>query len=227
MTDHVLDHAAWSALTGAHAHLAEGDGGARRYRRDVAPFAGLAPVRDAAAWADLRTVAAGRPVILFEPAPVGQALPGGWRVLEELAGVQLVAGPDLRGTPDDEAVVLGEDDVPDMLDLAGRTSPGPFLPATRLLGTYLGIRREGRLVAMAGERVRPPGFTEISAVCTDPAARGQGLAGRLVLAVVHGIRARGDVPFLHATATNPARRLYARLGFVHRSDVVFTVLRAR
>ena len=226
MTPHVLDHAAWSALTGAHAHLAEGVGGARRYRSDVAPFAGLDPVRDAAAWADLASVAAGRPVILFEGAPLGDALPAGWRVLEELAGVQLVAGPDLVGAPDDEVVVLGEDDVPDMLDLAGRTSPGPFLPGTRLLGTYLGIRREGRLVAMAGERVRPPGYTEISAVCTEPDSRGQGLAGRLVLAVVHGIRARGDVPFLHATATNPARRLYTRLGFVHRTDVTFTVLQA-
>lgn len=230
---HPLDHAAWLSLTGRHAHLAEGRGGARRFRPDVAPFAGLHPARDAAAWEDLRAAAAGEPVVLFERAPLGDALPAGWRVLEELAGVQLVAGDAVVGARGDtdgsagagEVVELGEADVPEMLDLTARTSPGPFRPATRALGTYLGVRRDGRLLAMAGERVQPAGHTEISAVCTEPDARGQGLAARLVLAVVAGVRARGEVPFLHATATNPALRLYDRLGFVHRTDVVFTVLR--
>jgi predicted GNAT family acetyltransferase len=101
-----------------------------------------------------------------------------------------------------------------MLALVERTKPGPFRARTIELGTYLGIRRDGALVAMAGERLHPPGWTEISAVCTDPAFRGQGLATRLVLAVAAGIRARGDVPFLHAAATNTnAIRLYESLGF--------------
>jgi predicted GNAT family acetyltransferase len=81
---------------------------------------------------------------------------------------------------------------------------------------------------MAGERMRPPGFTEISAVCTDPAYRGQGLAGRLVRAVAAGIRARGDVPFLHAAADNVTGiRLYERLGFALRREILFGALRAR
>jgi GNAT superfamily N-acetyltransferase len=81
-----------------------------------------------------------------------------------------------------------------MLDLVARTRPGPFLARTPHLGTYLGIRRGGALVAMAGERMRPPGWTEISAVCTDPAHRGQGLAARLVRAVALVVRERGDPP---------------------------------
>ena len=114
-----------------------------------------------------------------------------------------------------------------MLDLVARTQPGPFEPRTITLGTYLGIRRGGALVAMAGERMRPPGWGEISAVCTDPAHRGQGLAGRLVRAVGAVVRERGDVPFLHAAATNATGiRLYEQLGFTLRREILFAVLRA-
>ena len=119
--------------------------------------------------------------------------------------------------PDPDAVVLGEADVPEMLDLVERTRPGPFRTGTRLMGTYLGIRRDGALVAMAGERMQPPGWSEISAVCTDPAYRGQSLATRLIRAVGAVIRERGDVPFLHASAGNTdAIRLYEHLGFTVR-----------
>ena len=109
----------------------------------------------------------------------------------------------VAAAPDPEAVRLGAADVPEMLALIEQTNPGPFLPRTVEMGTYLGIRRQGRLIAMAGERLHPPGFTEISAVCTDAAFRGEGLATRLVLAVAHGIRARGETPFLHAAAATP------------------------
>jgi predicted GNAT family acetyltransferase len=133
----------------------------------------------------------------------------------------------MDAVPDDEAIVLGPADVPEMLALVERTRPGPFEARTVELGTYLGIRREGELVAMAGERMRPPGWTEVSAVCTDPRFQGQGLGGRLVRAVAVGIRARGEVPCLHAAATNTgAIKLYESLGFVTRRTIDFVGLRA-
>ncbi|GMA24075.1 hypothetical protein GCM10025864_18340 [Luteimicrobium album] len=152
-------------------------------------------------------------------------VPDGWAIGWAGDGVQMVAvGVDAQ--PDDEAVVLGAADVPEMLDLVDRTQPGPFRPRTVELGTYLGIRREGRLVAMAGERMRPPGWTEVSAVCTDPDHRGQGLAARLVRAVAHGVRERGDEAILHAASANEdAIRLYERLGFEVRRPVRFVVAR--
>ncbi|GAA4584688.1 hypothetical protein GCM10023194_25190 [Planotetraspora phitsanulokensis] len=101
-------------------------------------------------------------------------------------------GAAVSGAPDGEAVRLTAVDAPELLNLAERTRPGPFLPRTVELGTYLGIRRHGTLVAMAGERLHPTGWTEISAVCTDAAFRGQGLASRLILAVAASIRPRGD-----------------------------------
>jgi predicted GNAT family acetyltransferase len=129
-------------------------------------------------------------------------------------------------TEDTEVLSLTHSDVPEMLGLIARAQPGPFLSRTIELGTYLGVRREGALVAMAGERMRTPGWTEISAVCTDEAYRGQGLASRLVNLLAAGIHGRGDKPFLHVAATNTdAVRLYESLGFTHRARLTFAVAR--
>lgn len=217
-----LDNPLWTALTGPQAHLAERRGRAARFPVDVAPFAAVAG--EDGAWADLAALAGPGGTVVVPDAP--DHAPPVWELVGVIPGVQM-EGSGLDAAPDPDAVVLGPDDVPEMLDLVARTRPGPFLARTVALGTYLGVRRAGVLVAMAGERMRPPGFTEISAVCTDPAHRGQGLAERLVRAVAVGIRERGDVPFLHAAADNDAGiRLYGRLGFTHRRPILFAALRA-
>ena len=172
---HPLDNPAWSSLTGPHAHFAERRGNVLRYPVDVSPFVALPLEPDAADWNDIAALAG--PGTLVPLAGVAVPPPDGWEVVMRLAGVQLV-DDGIAAAPDDEAVRLEEKDVPEMLDLVERTKPGPFLPRTVELGTYLGIRRDGALVAMAGERLHPPGWTEISAICTDEAFRGQGLATR-------------------------------------------------
>ena len=223
MADHPLDNALWSSLTGPHAGLAERKGRVARYLPDLAPFAAVPAEPAPSDWADLAALAGPRAQLVL-PGPA-RTPPPGWDLVEGIPGVQL-DGSGMAGVADPEAVVLGAPDVPDMLDLVARTRPGPFRPRTRLLGTYLGIRRGGALVAMAGERMRPVGWSEISAVCTDPAYQGQGLAGRLVRAVGAVIRERGDVPFLHTSATNhTARRLYGHLGFVLRAHLHFVIVR--
>ncbi|MGY1503089.1 GNAT family N-acetyltransferase [Streptomyces sp. QTS52] len=218
-TPHPLDQPALAALTGPHAHFAEWRGRIVRYPVDVTPWLALPAELDDRDWADLAAFAgpgADVPLLGFQ----GQ-VPDGWEITFHAEGVQFV-DDGLAAAPDPEAVELGPADVPEMLDLVDRTRPGPFLPRTIELGTYLGIRRGGALVAMAGERLHPPGWTEISAVCTDPAARGEGLATRLILAVAHGIRTRGETPFLHTAAENTnAIRLYESLGFRLRRTTAF------
>ncbi|MEV5320172.1 GNAT family N-acetyltransferase [Streptomyces sp. NPDC052687] len=221
---HVLDHPARAALTGPHARFAERHGRILRYPVDVTPWVALPEEPDERDWADLAALAGPGtevPLLGFRG-----RVPDDWEVTFRMPGVQYVdAG--LAAAPDPEAVRLGPADVPEMLDLVARTRPGPFLPRTIELGTYLGIRRGGALVAMAGERLRPPGWTEISAVCTDPSVRGEGLASRLVLAVAHGIRERGETPFLHTGADNVhAIRLYESLGFRLRRTTAFLSARA-
>jgi ribosomal protein S18 acetylase RimI-like enzyme len=221
---HPLDNPVFAALTGEQAQFAVRSGHAVRYRPDVSPFCALPDWPSAADWADAaRLTGPGEVALFVGPAAVP---PDGWEILVAREGVQLVA-EDLDPADDPEAVALSSADAPEMVELTERTKPGPYLPRTVELGGYLGLRREGRLVAMAGERMRPPGFAEISAVCTDEGWRGHGFAARLTRAVAAAIAARGETPFLHAAADNVnAIRLYKTLGFVHRGDVTFIVARA-
>jgi ribosomal protein S18 acetylase RimI-like enzyme len=212
----------WASLSGVHAHLAERNLGAARYPTDVAPFAALADAVDPENWLDLAQ--------LFGPGAVAvlpgvSEAPSGWEIVNVIHGAQLVA-TSLRAETDEEAVRLDQTDVPEILELITATRPGPFLPRTIELGNYFGIRRDGALIAMAGERLHPAGWTEISAVCTDPAYRGQGLGTRLMRHVAAGIRERGESAFLHAAVTNEnAIRLYESIGFTHRREIGFLMVR--
>ncbi|NNN29733.1 GNAT family N-acetyltransferase [Streptomyces sp. S3(2020)] len=220
---HILDNPALASLTGPHAHFAERRGRVVRYPLDVSPWLALPDEPDADDWADLAALAGpGAEVPL--PGYRGE-VPDGWEITARIDGVQLV-DDGVAAAPEPEAVLLGPADVPEILDLVARTRPGPFLPRTIEMGTYLGIRREGALVALAGERLHPPGWTEISAVCTDPAFRGEGLATRLIHAVAYGIRERDETPFLHTGAGNTgAIRLYESLGFRLRRTTAFAAAR--
>jgi predicted GNAT family acetyltransferase len=138
-------------------------------------------------------------------------------------------GEHARAAHDPEAVTLGSADVPEMLELVRLTDPGPFLERTIELGKYVGIRRDGALVAMAGERLHFDGWTEISAVYTAPEHRGHGLASRLVATLAAEIQDRSERVFLHVLAVNvDAIRLYEELGFrARRNRTISVLMRAR
>jgi len=218
---HPLDNPAYGALTTRQAELAEVRGRVRRYPPDVAPFLALPPEPDADDWRDAAELIgpAGLTGVLRDGPP-----PEGWSEARRFAVTQMIAS-DAIGEPDPEAVVLTAADVPDMLELVAATAPGPFLERTIALGTYLGLRRAGALVAMAGERMHLDGWTEISAVCTLPAFRGQRFSSRLVSDLMARIRGRGERPFLHVMTSNaPAIAVYASLGFTVRRTATIAVL---
>ena len=220
---YVLDHAAWTSLAGPHARFAEVRGQAARYPAVVSPFVAVAPDADGEVFGDLLALVGHGAVVPL--AGLTASLPPGWELADRGDGVQMIdAG--VGAAHSSEAVRLRDSDVPEMLDLAKRTRPGPFRPRTIEMGTYLGVRRDGALVAMAGERLHPPGWVEISAVCTDPGYRGQGLATLLVRAIAADIREQGSIPFLHAAAGNVnAIRLYESLGFTIRRRTQFQLVR--
>jgi predicted GNAT family acetyltransferase len=223
VTPHPLDRAIWKALTTRQSDLSEGNALARRYIAPVGPFAATAE-DSAACLLALRDIVPPGDRIAFATIAEIDAPPGLGVAMRDTKDQMVLdcAAPD----PSLRALVpLTIADVPAMLALTDATRPGPFGTRTIEMGRYLGVKADGDLVAMAGERMRLDGFTEVSAVCVAASHRGLGLAADLVLAVAQDIVFRGEVPFLHVFASNaPAIALYPKLGFVLRRQFHLTIL---
>lgn len=217
-----LNNPGWFALNSFHSHLAIRSGKAARYPADVLAGAALAEYNQEGL-DDLRPLVQDGEAIGF----FGTSFKGkydGWRRVFSAKVPQMVC-EELRSDSQLDAVRLDERDVPEMLELIALAQPGPFLPRTIILGDYWGIRRDGKLVAMAGERLHMTGFCEVSAVCTHPEYRGRGYGGGLTTWVARNIMGRGEIPFLHHDPANHgARRLYEKLGFYKRRDVSLAML---
>ena len=215
MPESLLDNVIWSALTTRQSYMAIGGARARRYPADIAPFMALdANAPDA--FVEMANLAQpGETLYLLNATP---PIPGPWEIEHETSVVQMLyTHPKPTAATDAEAVILGADDVADMLELTAIAFPEFFRPRTIEMGTYAGIRKDGRLVAMAGERLYLDGFREISGICTHPDYRGRGYAQQLTSFMIEGILRQGLTPFLHVGAENyGARRVYEKLGFVER-----------
>jgi ribosomal protein S18 acetylase RimI-like enzyme len=217
-----LENPVYAALSGAHSRFAQRNGRALRYCPDIAAFLALPSGASRTDWLDaIELVPAGTVAATMHN---GSPLPEPLKVTHTFEAVQMI-GEHADGTHDPEALTLGSADVPEMMELVRLTEPGPFMQRTIELGAYIGFRRDGELVAMAGERLHFDGWTEISAVCTAPAHRGQGLGSRLVATLVADIQQRAERVFLHVlTANTNAIRLYEGLGFRIRRRRTISVL---
>lgn len=221
---HPLDRPVWASLTSVHAPLSIGSAWARRFDPAVNVFASARDdsVQALAALAGL--VAPGEQVFVLQVQPV--VVPDGLVAVKQAQVVQMVATRTLGDAPRPQGMTeLGDADASDMLQLARLTEPGPFLPRTYTMGGFVGVRDGALLAGMAGERLRLPGYTEVSGVCTHPDRRGRGLARSLSAYVAGRIQRRGEQPFLHAWKTNVAAiALYQSLGFEIRAEVQVAVL---
>lgn len=223
---HPLDNPVWHALAGAQQQFAEGSGLARRFRPEVALFAGISD-NSAEAWADLADLVGPRGDAILARSTAITA-PDGWRLLGSRPGFQMVlerepAADDAPGTR-----ALTDDDVPEMVALVALTEPGPFRDRTIELGGYCGIFVDGRLMAMAGRRTTIDDYVEVSAVCTHPDGRRKGFAAAITSTVARGIVADGKTPILHVAEHNTgAKAVYDKLGFITRTLLTFASVRRR
>jgi predicted GNAT family acetyltransferase len=216
--DHPLDRPAWSALNTRHAQFARGGALAKRYDPSIVPFAATAADDPASLHALAEIVPIGDSVLFAQADEI--VLPQGFTATTTAQGVQMVASQSPAQIEDERIEPLAETDAPEMLALAMLTRPGPFSLRAQRLGRFWGIRIDGRIAAMAGERMKQPGLTELSGVCSHPDFRGQGLARVLSLFVAQAIFAGGDTPYLHAYATNAAAiKLYESIGFKLRRTI--------
>jgi ribosomal protein S18 acetylase RimI-like enzyme len=225
-SQHPLDNPIWSALSTHHAALAYGDNRARRYSPEIGPLSGVPVWTDANVNALAEFTKPGDVVVLF-PEERHDAPPG-WQLVREGPLAQMVqetAPQPALSTKSSKIVRLYERDASAMLELATLTEPGPFRTGTHRLGCFWGIVEDGRLLAMAGQRLQTPQYVEVSAVCTHPDARGRGYATALIATVCEEIRRRGKTPFLHSWADNhSAIRVYQSLGFALRRRLHVTAL---
>lgn len=221
---HPLDRPAWNALHTSHAALAESNGPALRYPPTIVPFA--AAVDNSAeslkALADLAAIGEGMALVEAGPAIV----PSGFDITLEGILIQMIADRPHERTTDPRIERLTEADAEEMLALATLTRPGPFTLGAQKLGPFWGVKVDGKLVAMAGQRLRVPGFTELSGLCTHPDYQGRGLGALLFRFVSGEITATGDTAFLHAFSTNAtAISLYKKLGFIVRAEMNLRVIK--
>ena len=220
---HVLDRPIWSALTSRHQALSQGNDLAKRFAPSIHPFAATRDASPESLAALAGITAPGETLLMLQRDEI--PVPPGFVLTTEAAGVQMVASGALERIEDDRIERLGEADAVEMLDLATLTKPGPFTLRAQALGEFWGVRENGRLIAMAGERLKQEGLAEVSGVCTHPDARGRGWGRRLTLFVAGKIADRGEQPFLHTYAGNAtAIALYEKIGFRLRSRMKVAAL---
>ena len=224
MTEHILDNPAWHAMVSFNSHLAFGDDDVRYFPENVSPFAGL------------RNPGAKSLSQLFDMLPAERVIasvtaraldiPNSWKILYQASLLQMTGENFMApGSHTIEISSIGKQHVPQMLSLTKLTNPGPFAGRTIEFGNYTGIFDSGELVAMAGQRLHPFNYIEISAVCTHPDHAGKGYGKALVAYQAEQILSAGSTPFLHTRGDNTmAIRLYERLGFTVRREVMFYVI---
>jgi predicted GNAT family acetyltransferase len=224
----VLDNPVWYSITGGHSHLGQIAGQAVTYHPEVSPFGGLEEPSEAAL-DDLATLIPDNGIAAVMTSSEGLPKTSQWKELATYHLSQMIHLDD-QSAPNQEYVELSTADVPRMIELVRLTEPGPFDTRTIQFGTYLGIYSDDQLIAMAGERLRPMGWVEISGVCTHPTARGKGLAAALVKELVARVHGRGEHAFLNVLKGSPSEKtaigVYERLGFqFHQPMTIYALLK--
>ena len=222
--EHILDNLVWNALNSGNKHLANGNENVKYFDKEVSPFIGLKETSDA----NFKLL---YDTITFDGAfgfvsNNEASIPAPWKITRHIKVLQMVFDKPLETvTATTEIIPLGEHNIPEMLTLTQLTNPGPFASRTIDFGHYRGIFKNDKLVAMAGQRMNPSPYAEISAVCTHPDHLGKGYAKQLLLNQIQRIKEASEIPFLHVLDANTrAINVYESLGFETRKQISIYII---
>lgn len=229
MNSLILDNPIWHALSGNQANLSTGDDLAKFYPRDMLPMAGMKNTEKESFEALAKLCEPGKKfgICLLHDVKLPEL--NKWKIHLQFDTAQMVRDKKAADTVSDitdiEIVRLEALDVPHMKELAQLTQPGPFTDRTIEFGPFYGIKSGDKLVAMAGQRMRPGTYTEISGVCTHPDFQGKGYARALVNKASDKIAELGEIPFLHVMASNIAAiKSYTACGFTQRCLMQYLII---
>ncbi|MET4141843.1 GNAT family N-acetyltransferase [Pedobacter sp. UYP1] len=217
--DHILDNPVFNALISHHANFSNGSENIKHFDPEVSPFVGLKENTEENFHQLYEIIPHDNPIGLV--IPVAVEIPHSWKILNQVSIFQMVfEQPAINQEITLQPVPLNEAHIPEMLALTKLTNPGPFSTRTIEFGHYQGIFENGKLAAMAGQRLNPFNYAEISAVCTHPDHLGKGFARQLLLQQIRRIKAASSIPFLHVRTDNErAIKVYKDLGFLIRKEV--------
>jgi len=223
--EHILASPAWHALNSGNQNLAFGNNRVKFFAKEVSPFAGLAENTPENFQLLYDTLPHNGPALFMTPVEID--IPAQWHIPQMIAGIQMVwEGTPNGDDPDSQLVQLTDEHIPQMLELTKLTNPGPFSVRTIDFGHYHGIFEDGRLAAMAGQRMHAYNYAEVSAVCTHPGHTGKGYARQLLQQQINRITSAGEIPYLHVRFDNDrAIKVYKSLGFRKSRDMYFYVLK--
>lgn len=222
---HVLDNPAWNALSSGNKNLSNGNGKAKYFPKEVSPFVGMEE-NTPENFEILHDIVPAESIsAVISPCEI--VIPGSWKTVDFLKVQQMICETPAEQISGDEPLIpLSDQHIPAMLALTKLTVPGPFASRTIDFGHYVGIFNGDQLITMAGQRMHPYEFAEISAVCTHPDFTGRGLAKQLLSHHIRRIRETGGIPFLHVKSENArAIKVYEAMGFKARREMSFYIIK--
>jgi ribosomal protein S18 acetylase RimI-like enzyme len=221
--EHILDNPAFNALATGNKKLANGTDDIKYFFQEVSPFIGFKELQPDSFQRLYDLLPFDGPIGYVTP--IETEIPGMWKLLNPIKGRQMVYEGDIKEVNTSNLVKLSDEHIPQMIGLTKLTHPGPFDARTIDFGNYYGIFDGNQLIAMAGHRLKPLPYTEISAVCTHPDYTGRGYARQLVEFQINQIMQTGSTPILHVAYGNDrAFEVYKKIGFEMRSDMYFYIL---
>ena len=213
-----LDNPVWCSLSETHKNFSIGYPHIKFYHPDYCPFGGYGANKTVSNYIDEYSKLTDNFFIVGNKPAFSDSL----KLNNELVCRQMIPEYKIETDIKEKIMKLEEEHANELFQLVNQVQPGYFRRKTFLLGSYYGIFKNNKLIAVSGERMKMNEYIEISAVVTHPEHTGKGYAKQLVAHTANRIFDQNKIPYLHVAETNTtAIKLYEKLSFKTRRKISF------